>query len=131
VSPTARTLALLRQQGYLAGLVERYIHQARQTVDLFGVAGVLAVPGSKAVLLVQATSADHVAGRLARVRARPETALLLRAGLGVEVWGWRRSGSRWEVRRVAVRGEDLAAFEVTPKRRRGKRPVQPDLFDGA
>jgi hypothetical protein len=131
VSPTARSLSLLRRQGYLAAPVERYIPQVQKKLDLFGVADVLAVhPRDRVVLLVQATSADHVSDRLARVRARTETALLLRAGVQVEVWGWRKSdGGKWEVRRVAVRPGDLAAVELTPKRpRRGRRPVQMSLF---
>jgi hypothetical protein len=40
---------------------------------------------ARVVLAVQATSNTHVADRLRRVQACPETALLLRAGVAVVV----------------------------------------------
>jgi hypothetical protein len=130
MTPTARTLAHLRAGGLLAGVVERHIHQARKTVDLFGAADVLAVhPRDRVILLVQAATAGHVADRLARLRCRPELPLLLRAGVLVEVWGWAKRSNRWEVRRVAIRAEDLEPAELTPKRRPGKRPVQREMFE--
>jgi hypothetical protein len=90
-SPTARTLQLLPAAGYLAAVVERRVH-GRLTIDLFGIADVLAVhPGHKDVLLIQVTTRGHQAARVARVRApsRAEALpALLRAGLRVEVWAW-------------------------------------------
>jgi len=129
MSPTARTLVRLRQLGFLADVCERYLAAVRRKRDLFGVADVVAVhPRDRLVLLVQATSRAHVSDRLARVRQRPETEQLLRAGVLVEVWGWHRVGGRWMVHRVALRGEDLAAVVLTPARRRGRRQRQGELF---
>jgi hypothetical protein len=46
----ARSLQLLRRQGYLAAPVERFIAQVQRKQDLFGVADVLAVyPRDKAL----------------------------------------------------------------------------------
>ena len=108
VSPTARSLACLRRQGYLAAPVERRIAQAGKKLDLFGVGDVLAVhPRDRVFLMVQATSLPHVGDRLERCRARPELAVWLQAGGAFEVWGWALRDGRWEAKRVAVQAEDL------------------------
>jgi hypothetical protein len=133
MTPTARTLDYLRRAGYLADVVERFLPAVNRKRDCFGVGDVLAVhPAGRAVLLVQATTGDHVADRLRRIQARPETPGLLKAGVGVEVWGWSLRAGRWTVRRVAVRVEDLAAVELTPRplpRRQRKGQRQRGLFD--
>jgi hypothetical protein len=132
LSPTARTLALLRRQGFqLAAAVERWIPGANVRKDLFGVADVLAVhPRDRLFLLVQATSADHVAHRLRKVRARPDLALWLKAGGRFEVWGWFKRAGRWKAKRVEVRAQDLADVVLStpgPRPRKGER--QRELFD--
>jgi hypothetical protein len=123
-SPIKRTLARLRKLGYLADIVERRLPGCFITRDLFGIADVLAAhPGECAVLLVQATTAAHVADRLRRVRGQPDLPALLAAGVRVEIWGWAKCGGRWHVCRVAVRPGDLAAVTVAelPRRRRPRK----------
>ena len=133
-SPTARTLARLRELGYRADVVERRLPGCLVTRDLFGMADAIAVhPGARAVLLVQATTAAHVADRLRRVRGQPDLPALLAAGVRVEVWGWAKRGGRWHVRRVAVRPGDLAAVTAAelPGRRRPREWERPrGLCDG-
>src|SRR6202022_644362 len=110
MTPTARTLALLRRQGFIAAVVEKWLPRIGLRSDLWGFGDVLAAhPADRVLLIVQSTTVDHVAGRLAKARARPELALWLRAGGMFEVHGWRRRGRRLQVKRVAVRAEDLAA----------------------
>jgi hypothetical protein len=107
VTPTARTLAELRRQGFLAAAVERWIPVANVRADLWGFADVLAVPPRDGIfLLVQATTTDHTASRLAKARGRAELAAWLRAGGAFEVWGWCKRNRRWEGKRVAhkIRG---------------------------
>jgi hypothetical protein len=124
MTPTARTLVHLRRLGFLADVVERWLPRANRKRDLFGVADVLAVhPRDQLILLVQATTAAHVADRLRRVQERPELAVLLRSGLAVEVWGWAKRGERWKLRRVAVEPETEPA--PVPRSRRAK---QGELF---
>ncbi len=135
MSPTSRTLQLLRRQGYLAAVVERWIPQANLKADLFGIGDVLGVhPRDRTVLLVQCTSDGHVADRLKRIQARPELPRLLQAGVAVEVWGWSFRAGRWCLRRVALRVEDLqpVVLQAPPRRRRlRKGQRQRGLFDGA
>lgn len=126
----ARTLLALRRAGFTAAVVERWIPHTTHRRDLFGVADVLGVhPTRREFLLVQCTTAGHVAHRLAKARESPELAAWLRAGGQFEVWGWVNRAGRWQVRRVALSAGDLAAVPVTAiPRRRGRRPQQPELF---
>jgi hypothetical protein len=132
ISPTARSLVRLRQLGFLADVCERWLPAVGRKRDLFGVADIVAVhPRDQIVLLVQATTAAHVPDRLRRVQTRPELAVLLAAGVAVEVWGWAQQSGRWNLRKVAVRREDLIGVEVqtpTPRRQR-KGHRQRTLFD--
>jgi hypothetical protein len=129
-SPTQRSLGLLRQQGFLCAVVESWVPRLLIRRDLFGVADVLAVhPRDRLFLLVQTTTAAHLAHRLAKARARPELATWLRAGGRFEVWGWARRGRRWAVKIVAVRAQDLQPVVLAAPGRRGRRPHQPGLFN--
>ena len=122
MTPTARTLARLRTLGYTAAVVERWIHGANVRRDLFGCIDVIAVnPADRVILGVQATTAAHVADRLAKARALPELAAWLRAGGQFQVWGWCRRGGRWQPRIVTVQVDDLATVVgQAPRRRRAQ-----------
>jgi hypothetical protein len=132
MSPTVRTLDLLRASGYLAETVEKWLPRINRRRDLFHVGDVLAVhphrrPG---FLLVQATTRAHVQARLDKARGRPELAVWLRAGGAFEVWGWFRRGKRWEVLQVALEGTDRQTVPLTQITRRSRKPRQRELFNG-
>jgi hypothetical protein len=115
---------VLRREGFLAGVVESWIPHTNLRRDLFGFADVLAAhPQDCVFLLVQVTTADHVAHRLAKARARPELAIWLKAGGRFEVHGWRQRKGRWFLRRVEAKGKDLeiTVLSAPPRRRRLKR----------
>jgi hypothetical protein len=133
MSPTARTLDRLRQLGYLACVVERWLPRVQQRADLFGCIDVVGIKPGVPILGVQATTIGHVAHRLAKARALPALAVWLRAGADFQVWGWAKRGQRWEVKQVMVQAEDLQPVLITaPRRRRrpGKGERQRGLFDG-
>jgi hypothetical protein len=125
-SPTQRSLAKLRADGWNAEVVERFNphagpHGIRQ--DLFGFIDVVALGDT--ILAVQATSTG-VAARKAKILAlEAETGIpgrWVRSGGRLEVWGWakRRArernadgtrSKRQEVRlRVLAFGWDVASF---------------------
>jgi hypothetical protein len=134
LSPTGRSLSFLRHAGFLAAVVESWVPHANLRRDLFGFADVLAFhPRDRLFLLVQVTTAAHLAHRLAKAKRRPELVAWLRAGGRFEVHGWVQRGGRWEFRRVEVRGEDLADVVLcAPGRRRlRKGERQRGLFDAA
>lgn len=128
-SPTVRSMKLLRDTGHIVGIVERWLPRFNRPSDLFGFADLLAVhrvePG---VLLVQCTTLANVSSRLRKAKSKPELAVWLRGGQCFEVWGWYQRHGRWRVKRIEVRGPDLAAVVLEAPRRR-RRDRQPDLFD--
>ncbi len=52
-SPTQRSLALLRKQGWSAYVVERWVAQARKRIDVAGFGDILAWKPNEGVLLIQ------------------------------------------------------------------------------
>jgi hypothetical protein len=125
-------LRLLPRRGYQADVVERWIAQVGIRRDLFGCIDVVAIhPHEQGVLGVQATTAGHLSSRLGKAVALPALRTWLAAGNAFQVWGWARSGTRWRVKIVGVRAEDLAGVVVeAPRRRRGGRQWRPlPLFD--
>jgi hypothetical protein len=131
MSPTARTLKLLRDGGLLADVVERWIPRIERRRDLFGGFDVLAVDvREKAVWLIQATTNGNLSARVRKLQGLPVVPKLLSAGIRCEAWGWFKHGERWDVRRVELRGDDCEPCELTPRRQRGGRQLkQAGLFD--
>lgn len=122
MTPTARSLARMRKAGYLAGVTERWVSQARKRVDLFGFIDVLAVfpvavregqglrwRDGRDTLAIQATTGANAAARVTKIKALPEARTWLECGHRIEVHVWRllKSTGRWECRVVEVRLEDL------------------------
>jgi hypothetical protein len=131
MTPTARTLAHLRRLGFTAAVVESWLPHAAVRRDLFGFADVLAVhPRDGIIMLVQATSVDHVAHRLTKAKRRPELLAWLKAGGRFTVHGWYEREGKWRVREVEVTGADLAdvCLEAPRHRRRRKGERQRELF---
>lgn len=102
-TPTQRSLAKLRDEGWTAEVVEKWVPFPKpgHRRDLFLIGDILALRGPE-TLLVQTTSTG-VSTRIQKIRAAPVLPALLAAGWRVEVWGWRKVGARgrrklWEVR---------------------------------
>lgn len=89
MTPTARTLAKLRADGYITEVVERWNAYTRTRHDLFNIIDVLAVRGSE-TLGIQCTSGSCVAARVRKLAESAALPLLLAAGWNVQVWGWRK-----------------------------------------
>lgn len=105
-SPTQRTLAELRKNGYLPWVVEKWNHYAKIRQDLLGCVDVLAFRKG-AVLGVQATSGSNVSARVAKAKAEPRLRVFLESGCSFEVWGWRKLKGGWECRRVPICLEEV------------------------
>jgi len=108
VSPTQRSLKLLRSQGMTAQVVERYNQFARRRIDLFGFIDIVCL-SDVSIIGVQTTSGDHVSHRLEKIREECKDKALawLRAGGKIHIHGWRKVGPRgkrkvWAVRVVGV-----------------------------
>jgi len=103
--PTERTLNELRRQGYKADVVERWIPQAKQRKDLFGIIDVVAIGGGETIG-VQCTSASNMAARVTKIEDAEVTRDLREAGWRLLVWGWRKrtqgKQKRWTYREIDV-----------------------------
>lgn len=101
-SPTQRSLALLRKQGYRVAVVEHWNHHVRIRQDLFGVVDILAIkPGE--TLAVQSTTGSNVASRVTKIADAEATADIRAAGWTFHVHGWRKlANGRWDCRVVDV-----------------------------
>jgi hypothetical protein len=130
VTPTARSLAKLRADGWLADKVER--REGPNSHDLFGIADILAVRIIKdwvltkytdpdrvinadrlrvemgdrgELLLVQATTAPNISARIRKIADNPNIGTIREAGIRIEVWGWKAPTTKrrtWELRTVDV-----------------------------
>lgn len=115
-SPTSRTLQWCRDQGWDAGVVERWIPQARRRIDLFGFIDIIAIrSGVPGVVGIQATSGSNVASRVRKIQALAVHKRWLECGNEIWVVGWRevqwrrKDGTkakrrRWEPRIVNMAG---------------------------
>lgn len=119
-SPTQRSLALLRSEGWTAHVVEHWNPHARIRQDVGGWVDILAYRPSEwrrmdgvfgaypaQIMGVQTTTASNMAARIAKMKDLPSPGLWKRAGGLVEVHGWAKKGPRgkrktWQVRRVRL-----------------------------
>lgn len=97
-SPTQRSLALLRAEGYTVAIVEHWNAFAKIRQDLFGFVDLVALrPGE--TLAVQTTSGDNVNKRIAKIVEHDNLPRVLEAGWIVEVHGWAKRKGKWDCRR--------------------------------
>lgn len=100
MSPAQRSLKYLRDQGYLAEIVERWIPGANIRRDLFNFIDILAIREGE-VLMVQATSGDNVASRVTKIAEHEHVGAVRKAGIRILVHGWRKNAAgRWTLREV-------------------------------
>lgn len=112
MSPTQRTLARLRSEGWTAQVVEHWNAFARRRIDLFGVIDIVAVKPN-VTLGIQTTSISNAATRKHKSLASPGLRAWLEAGNQFAVWGWRKisRGQKrptWEPRVEVVTLEDFS-----------------------
>lgn len=89
MTPTARTLARLRKDGWTVDKVEWHDPRTHRTHDLFNCIDILALKG-KETLGVQATAGRHTSHRMEKMAGTPEMIAWLDAGHRLEIWSWRQ-----------------------------------------
>lgn len=102
-SPTQRTLAALRKDGYACAITERWNPHARIRQDLYGFIDILAIKPEYGILGVQACAGASHATRRAKILAEPRAKLWLETGGRIAVCSWSKKGARgkrklWEPR---------------------------------
>ena len=112
MTPTQRSLAWWRQEGYTVAVVEKFLrfpgmsHGVRQ--DLFGFADLVAIRADKdGVVAIQCgVGADH-AKHVAKIHAEPRARIWLSARNRILVDSWRKVGDRGQRKIWAVRQEEI------------------------
>lgn len=97
--PAERSLKLLRDEGYMAAVVEKWNPHARIRQDLFQIIDVVAVKPGETVG-VQSTSYSNVSSRVRKIEEAEATPRLRDAGWRLIVHGWHKVGNRWKCRVV-------------------------------
>ncbi len=102
-SPTQRSLALLKKEGYLAAVTEHWNQFAFIRQDLYGFIDVVGIKETECgVLGVQTTSRGHIPDHLKKVLGIPAAKIWLACGNRIVLHGWSKKGKAgkrklWEV----------------------------------
>ena len=92
MTPTQKSLRLLRARGGLVEKVEHWNSFARRRQDLFGFGDLLHVTGD-VVTIVQTTSLSNISARLKKIRESQAAVLWLKSPHRcIEVHGWKKGG---------------------------------------
>lgn len=102
MTPTQRSLAYLREQGYTVAIVERWNPHARIRQDLFGFIDLLAIRTDE-TLAVQTTSTG-VSSRIKKIMDSEHLPRVRDAGWKIVVHGWRKNAKG----RYTLRIEDIS-----------------------
>jgi hypothetical protein len=115
MTPTRRTKAYLKHNGWEAEVTERWNPHARIRQDLFRFIDILAVHKKDGRLLaLQTCSGGDAAARVKKIKANP-IARLLALSMAIEVWSWAKRGKRLQPKLWTLRKQSLTA-ELLPKR---------------
>ena len=93
MTPTARSLKHLRDNGFTAEVVERYNSFTRRRHDLFNFADILGFRGNE-VVLIQTTTRGHLRDRWDKVVDSPTAQAWVVGGNRIEVHGWVKRNRR-------------------------------------
>ena len=94
MSPTARSLKRLRDDGYSAVVVERFNWYTKTRHDAFGFDIIAIHKDIQGVLGVQTTTGDNAAKRITKLLGIPEVEIWLQAGNRAVVHSWSKRGDR-------------------------------------
>lgn len=103
-SPTQRSLEVLRSEGTLCEVVEKWNPHSRTRKDLFGVFDLLGITEAGETIAVQVTSGSNHAARVKKIAENEHVARIRKANWRILVHSWRKnSAGRW-----LLRVEDLS-----------------------
>lgn len=92
-TPTTRTLALLRERGVRAGIVEKWNPHARVRQDLFGFIDIVALDDDRGIVGIQCTAGSAHAARRTKIQTEMREPALawLACGGFIEIWSWSKN----------------------------------------
>lgn len=102
VTPMARSMTYLRDEGWTVGVVEQRIPHTNITRDLLGFIDLLAIRGGE-TMAVQVTSGSNVSARVHKIAEAEHVGAVRKAGWAIVVHGWRKNAKGlWVLRIVDV-----------------------------
>lgn len=116
VSPTSRTLNLLRKRGWTCGIVERYISFIRIRVDLYGFIDIVGIHPKRGILGVQTTTTSNQSARITKILKEPRAKIWLKSGGKIRVMGWSKKGARGKRKTWQVSERNIVLADFTPMR---------------
>lgn len=103
MSPTQRSLAHLREQGYTCAVVEHYNPFAKIRTDLFGIIDIVALSPTGETVGVQTTSGSNVSARVHKIAESEHVGALRKCNWLLRVHGWRKcANGKYALRVVDV-----------------------------
>ena len=94
MSPTQRTLAKLRAEGWLPAVVEKWNPHARIRQDLYGFIDLVALKDGE-TLAIQACAGSSLSARVKKITDHENLSAVRKAGWTIQVWAWRKLKSGW------------------------------------
>ncbi len=118
MTPTSRTLKLLRKEGKTAEVSEKWNSFTCQRKDLFGFIDIVALDTiNKMTWGIQCTSTGNMNARINKIciECKDNAVAWLAAGNKIEVVGWSKKGKKdkrklWQVTRKEITLEDMEKF---------------------
>ena len=110
MTPSARSAALLRAEGFLVDATEKRLPRCFISVDLYHAFDLVGIRIDRlGVLGVQVTTTSNQSKRLYKLLGNEAVRVWLMAGNAVELHGWKKSArtGRWEVTRRPITLADL------------------------
>lgn len=112
-SPTQRSLKFLRDQGWTAEVVERWIPGANIRKDLFGFCDIFCFsPERRQFLMVQTTTWSHLSEHVRKILSLPVVVGWLSAGGFVQAHGWKKVGPRGKRKKWEVEVQEITLDSV-------------------
>mgnify|MGYP003147672179 CR=1 FL=1 len=132
-SPTQRSLQLMRSEGYISCVVERYIAPIKQRKDFLGFIDILCLrPDEKGMVGIQSTSGTNFRSRLKKALQLDTLDLFINNGNIFEVHGWAKKGPRnkrktWQCRRLRIDENNLRQIRSDEMDNNPTPPTKPEV----
>jgi hypothetical protein len=115
MTPTSRTLKLLRNEGKIAEVTEKWNAFTHQRKDLFGFIDIIALDvKSSTTWGIQCTSTGNINARIKKIcnECKDNALAWLNTGNKIEVIGWSKKGKKgkrklWQATRIIITIEEF------------------------
>ncbi len=107
MTPTARSLAFMRDNGWTCQVVEKWNPFAHIRQDLYGFIDILCCKADCGIIGLQVTTANNMAARRTKIEAEHRAKTWKLAGGMIALHGWYKHGERGKRKVWAVKSESL------------------------